>query len=277
MKKLINAPEDVLVESLRGVAAAHPELSVDLENHVITRATPKAQGKVAVVSGGGSGHEPLHGGYVGTGMLDAAVAGEVFTSPTPDRVQVATQAVDRGAGVLHIVKNYTGDVLNFEMAAELAEMEGIEVDTVNTPKTAQNFIDYVQSGHYDGTIFHRVIDGFMIQGGGFASGMKQKETKAPIENEAKQGVAAGLKNVKGTLAMARTSDPHSASAQFFINVGDNDFLDYPGQDGWGYAVFGKVVEGMDVVEKIKGVPTGTSGFHRDVPVQDVVIERAEIV
>ncbi|HEY1181461.1 MAG TPA: peptidylprolyl isomerase, partial [Rhodocyclaceae bacterium] len=105
----------------------------------------------------------------------------------------------------------------------------------------------------------------------------QKETKAPIENEAKQGIAAGLKNTKGTLAMARTSDPHSASAQFFINVGDNDFLDYPGQDGWGYAVFGKVVEGMDVVEKIKGVPTGTNGFHRDVPVQDVVIERAEIV
>lgn len=154
---------------------------------------------------------------------------------------------------------------------------GIEVDTENTPKTAQNFIDYVQSGHYDGTIFHRVINGFMIQGGGFAPGMQQKETKAPIENEAKQGVAAGLKNVKGTLAMARTSDPHSASAQFFINVGDNDFLDYPGQDGWGYAVFGRVVEGMDVVEKIKGVPTGTNGFHRDVPVQDVVIERAEIV
>ncbi|MFJ2543252.1 dihydroxyacetone kinase subunit DhaK [Microbacterium sp. NPDC087589] len=130
MKKLINNPADVLVESLRGVALAHPELSVDLETHVITRATPKAQGKVAVVSGGGSGHEPLHGGYVGVGMLDAAVAGEVFTSPTPDRVQAATKAVDRGAGVLHIVKNYTGDVLNFEMAAELASMEGIEVGTV---------------------------------------------------------------------------------------------------------------------------------------------------
>jgi peptidyl-prolyl cis-trans isomerase B (cyclophilin B) len=154
---------------------------------------------------------------------------------------------------------------------------GIEVDAVNTPKTAQNFIDYVQSGHYDGTIFHRVIDGFMVQGGGFVPGMQQKETKAPIENEAKQGVAAGLKNTIGTLAMARTSDPHSASAQFFINVGNNDFLDYPGQDGWGYAVFGKVVEGMDVVEKIKGVPTGRNGFHRDVPLQDVVIERAEVV
>ncbi|MBY0340137.1 MAG: peptidyl-prolyl cis-trans isomerase [Rhodocyclaceae bacterium] len=153
----------------------------------------------------------------------------------------------------------------------------IEVDTENTPKTAQNFIEYVQSGHYDGTIFHRVINGFMVQGGGFMPGMQQKETRAPIENEAKQGVAAGLKNTIGTLAMARTSDPHSASAQFFINVGNNDFLDYPGQDGWGYAVFGKVVDGMDVVEKIKGVPTGTNGFHRDVPVQDVVIERAEIV
>ena len=130
MKKLINAPEDVLVESLKGVAAAHPELSVDLDTHVITRAVPKDEGKVAIVSGGGSGHEPLHGGFVGHGMLDAAVAGEVFTSPTPDRVQAATQAVDRGAGVLHIVKNYTGDVLNFEMAAELASMEGIEVGTV---------------------------------------------------------------------------------------------------------------------------------------------------
>ncbi|UWF78001.1 MULTISPECIES: dihydroxyacetone kinase subunit DhaK [Microbacterium] len=130
MKKLINAPEDVLVESLRGVSLAHPELSVDLETHVITRATPKDEGKVAVVSGGGSGHEPLHGGYVGYGMLDAAVAGQVFTSPTPDRVQAATKAVDRGAGVLHIVKNYTGDVMNFEMAAELAAMDGIEVGTV---------------------------------------------------------------------------------------------------------------------------------------------------
>ena len=154
---------------------------------------------------------------------------------------------------------------------------GVEVDTENTPKTAQNFIEYVESGHYNGTIFHRVIDGFMIQGGGFEPGMKQKETRAPIENEAKAGIAAGLKNTVGTLAMARTSDPHSASAQFFINVGNNDFLDFPGQDGWGYAVFGKVVEGMDVVEKIRAVPTGRNGFHRDVPVQDVIIERAEVV
>lgn len=154
---------------------------------------------------------------------------------------------------------------------------GIEVDTVNTPKSAQNFIDYVNAGHYNNTIFHRVIDGFMIQGGGFTPGMNQKPTGSPIENEAKQGALAGLKNTKGSIAMARTSDPHSATAQFFINISDNDFLDYPGQDGWGYAVFGKVVSGMDVVEKIRKVATGQSGFHRDVPVEDVVIERAEVV
>lgn len=130
MKKLINAPEDVLAESLRGVALAHPELSVDLDTRVITRATPKEQGKVALLSGGGSGHEPLHGGFVGHGMLDAACAGAVFTSPTPDQMQAATTAIDRGAGVLHIVKNYTGDVMNFEMAAELAAAQGVEVASI---------------------------------------------------------------------------------------------------------------------------------------------------
>jgi peptidyl-prolyl cis-trans isomerase B (cyclophilin B) len=149
----------------------------------------------------------------------------------------------------------------------------IELDAEKAPKSAQNFIDYVQSGHYDGTIFHRIIDGFMIQGGGFEPGMKQKPTQAPIENEAKNG----LKNVKGSIAMARTSDPHSATAQFFINVSDNSFLDYPGQDGWGYCVFGQVVEGLDVVEAIRAVKTGRSGFHQDVPVEDVVIEKAEVV
>lgn len=130
MKKLINAPEDVLAESLRGLALSHPELEVDAANRVILRATRKGEGKVALLSGGGSGHEPLHGGFVGTGMLDAACAGEVFTSPTPDQMQVATKAIDRGAGVLHIVKNYTGDVMNFEMGAELAAMDGIEVRSV---------------------------------------------------------------------------------------------------------------------------------------------------
>ena len=151
----------------------------------------------------------------------------------------------------------------------------LELDEARAPVTAKNFLDYVQSGHYANTVFHRVIDGFMIQGGGFEPGMKQKSTKSPIKNEADNG----LKNDRYTIAMARTSDPHSASAQFFINVGDNDFLNHtsPTPQGWGYCVFGKVVEGQDVVDKIKGVKTSKSGFHADVPVQDVVIERAEVV
>jgi peptidyl-prolyl cis-trans isomerase B (cyclophilin B) len=131
----------------------------------------------------------------------------------------------------------------------------LELDTEKAPKTVENFLNYVRSGHYDGTIFHRVIDGFMIQGGGFEPGMKQKPTNDPVENEAKNG----LKNEAYTVAMARTSDPHSASAQFFINIKNNGFLDYPGQDGWGYCVFGKVVEGTDVVDKIKSVKTTRSG------------------
>ena len=141
------------------------------------------------------------------------------------------------------------------------------------PKTVDNFLAYVNAGHYDGTIFHRVIDGFMVQGGGFEPGMKQKPTNATVENEAKNG----LKNEPYTVAMARTSDPHSASAQFFINVKNNSFLDYPGQDGWGYCVFGKVVEGQDVVDKIRAVQTTRSGMFSDVPAQNVVIEKAEIV
>jgi len=150
----------------------------------------------------------------------------------------------------------------------------IELDTEKAPKTAANFIEYAKSGHYDGTIFHRVIDGFMVQGGGFAAGMQQKPTRAPVENEANNG----LKNDKYTVAMARTSDPHSASAQFFINVSNNDFLNFksPTPQGWGYCVFGKVTAGTDVVDKIKGVKTGTRGFHENVPAEDVVIERAEV-
>ena len=150
----------------------------------------------------------------------------------------------------------------------------IELDAEKAPKTTANFLEYVKSGHYDGTIFHRVIDGFMIQGGGFAAGMQQKPTRATVENEANNG----LKNDKYTIAMARTSDPHSASAQFFINVSDNDFLNFksPTPQGWGYCVFGKVTAGTDVVDKIKGVKTGTRGFHENVPAEDVVIERAEV-
>ena len=151
----------------------------------------------------------------------------------------------------------------------------IELDAAKAPKTAANFVDYVKDGFYNGTVFHRVMDGFMIQGGGFEPGLKQKPTKAPIDNEANNG----LKNNKYTIAMARTNDPHSATAQFFINVADNDFLNHtaPTPNGWGYAVFGKVVSGTEVVDKIKGVKTGNSGFHQNVPTQDVIINKAVIV
>jgi peptidyl-prolyl cis-trans isomerase B (cyclophilin B) len=151
----------------------------------------------------------------------------------------------------------------------------IELNAEKAPKSVENFLNYVKKGHYDNTVFHRVIDGFMIQGGGFEPGMKQKPTDAPIDNEANNG----LKNEKGTLAMARTNDPHSATAQFFINVGDNDFLNHssPTPQGWGYTVFGKVVDGLDIVEKIRKVKTGSKGFHQDVPVDDVVIEKAVVV
>jgi peptidyl-prolyl cis-trans isomerase B (cyclophilin B) len=148
----------------------------------------------------------------------------------------------------------------------------LELDHEKAPATCANFEQYVRDGHFDGTIFHRVINNFMIQGGGFMPDMMQKATREPIENEAKNG----LRNLTGTIAMARTMAPHSATAQFFINVKDNGFLDYPGQDGWGYCVFGKVVEGMDVVEKIKGVETTNRAGHSDVPVEPVVIEKAEI-
>jgi peptidyl-prolyl cis-trans isomerase B (cyclophilin B) len=151
----------------------------------------------------------------------------------------------------------------------------VALDAENSPATVANFLQYVRDGHYDNTIFHRVIDGFMIQGGGFEPGMRQKPTRAPVANEAGNGV----KNRKYTLAMARTSDPHSASAQFFINVADNDFLDYksPSPNGWGYCVFGKVTGGTDVVDRIKDVPTGNAGMHQNVPRDDVVIQRAEEV
>lgn len=161
------------------------------------------------------------------------------------------------------------------MAVTLTTNHGkikLELDAEKAPKTVENFLAYVRAGHYDGTIFHRVIDGFMIQGGGFEPGMKQKPTNDPVENEAKNG----LKNEPYTVAMARTSDPHSASAQFFININNNNFLDYPGQDGWGYCVFGKVVEGADVVDKIKSVKTTRSGMFSDVPVDNIVIEKAEL-
>ncbi len=162
------------------------------------------------------------------------------------------------------------------MAVVLSTNHGqitIELDAEKAPKTVENFLSYVKSGHYDGTIFHRVIDGFMIQGGGFEPGMKQKDCGEPIENEASNGLA----NEQYTIAMARTNDPHSATAQFFINVKNNSFLDYSGPDHWGYCVFGKVTDGMDVVDQIRKVPTGSKGFHGDVPVEDVIIEKAEVI
>ncbi|WP_269533060.1 peptidylprolyl isomerase [Chitinimonas sp. BJYL2] len=152
---------------------------------------------------------------------------------------------------------------------------GIELDEAKAPKTVANFVEYVSSGHYDGTIFHRVINDFMIQGGGFEPGLKQKPTRAPVENEA----ANGLKNDMYTIAMARTPDPHSATAQFFINVGNNGFLNFTAANsqGFGYCVFGRVVEGTDVVDAIKAVKTDSKGFHQDVPVADVIIQKAELV
>ena len=152
---------------------------------------------------------------------------------------------------------------------------GLELNAEKAPKTVANFLAYVEAGHYNNTVFHRVIKNFMIQGGGMEPGMKQKTCNAPVENEA----GNGLKNKRGTVAMARTNDPHSATAQFFINTVDNDFLDFkaPSGQGWGYCVFGEVVEGLDVVDKIRAVKTGNKGGHQDVPTEDVIIEKAEVV
>jgi len=149
----------------------------------------------------------------------------------------------------------------------------LALDTENAPASVANFLQYVRDGHYDNTVFHRVIDGFMIQGGGFEPGMRQKPTRGPVANEATNG----LKNKRYSVAMARTSDPHSATAQFFINLADNEFLDYkaPSAQGWGYCVFGKVVGGADIVDKIKNVATGNAGMHQNVPKDDVIITKAE--
>jgi peptidyl-prolyl cis-trans isomerase B (cyclophilin B) len=151
----------------------------------------------------------------------------------------------------------------------------LELDVGKAPVTVENFLAYAAVGYYDNTIFHRVIDNFMIQGGGFEPGMKQKPTREPIKNEADNG----LKNTRGAIAMARTNDPHSATAQFFINVVDNDFLDFRAADqqGWGYCVFGRVVDGLDVVDQIRQLDTANKGFHQNVPRKDVIIERAEVI
>ncbi len=171
-----------------------------------------------------------------------------------------------------------GESMSTENRVRLQTSSGdivIELDAEKAPKTVENFLTYVQDGFYDGTIFHRVINNFMVQGGGFDADMNQKKTRDPITNEADNG----LKNNEYTLAMARTSDPHSATAQFFINVADNEFLNFtaPTSNGWGYAVFGKVVEGTEVVDQIKNVSTGNRGFHQDVPVDNVTIESATVL
>jgi peptidyl-prolyl cis-trans isomerase A (cyclophilin A) len=161
---------------------------------------------------------------------------------------------------------------NVRLATTMGDIV-VELDPAKAPKTVDNFLQYVKAGHYDGTVFHRVIDGFMIQGGGMTPDMKEKSTRAPIPLESRNGLA----NRRGTIAMARTMDPNSATAQFFINVGDNAFLDQPNaRDGNGYAVFGRVVQGMDVVDKIKTVPTGNKGPHQNVPEQPVIIKKASL-
>lgn len=172
----------------------------------------------------------------------------------------------------------SGDIVMSQPQVELNTSKGrivLELNSEKAPKTVANFLEYVRTGHYDGVIFHRVIDNFMIQGGGFDTSFKEKATRDAIENEADNG----LSNDFGTIAMARTSAPHSASAQFFINVKDNGFLNHSGKNpqGWGYAVFGKVVDGLDVIDSIKGVKTGNRGHHADVPVEDIVIESAKII
>ncbi len=196
------------------------------------------------------------------GFLGAAMTGAIFavSGSVTAMAQINDQEVHMNKPQVTLHTNQ-GDIV-------------LELDAEKAPNTVENFLSYVQDGFYDGTIFHRVIDGFMIQGGGFEPGLKHKPTKDPIENEADNG----LKNDRYTIAMARTNDPHSATAQFFINVADNDFLNFtaPTPTGWGYAVFGQVIEGTEVVDAIKGVKTGSMGMHQDVPVEDIVIEKATI-
>ncbi|QDX80676.1 peptidyl-prolyl cis-trans isomerase A [Denitratisoma sp. DHT3] len=195
--------------------------------------------------------------------LFARLSAQLFTLCAGLLLGLAAQAAQTTATQVEI-KTSQGTVV--------AELYGDKA-----PRTVENFLKYSKDGFYNGTIFHRVINGFMIQGGGFVPGMKEKKTRAPIRNEAQRAMSAGLRNEAGTLAMARTQDPHSAAAQFFINLADNRNLDYPSFDGWGYAVFGKVVSGMDVIQKIAQVPTGNAGMHQNVPLTPVVIESITVL
>jgi peptidyl-prolyl cis-trans isomerase B (cyclophilin B) len=195
-------------------------------------------------------------------LLALVAALLVLTGLSAMKSQKGNQTISQGGPIMVKLETSKGDIV-------------IELNEEKAPKTTENFLAYVKEGFYDGTLFHRVIDNFMIQGGGFDEAMNQKETHDPIENEADNG----LKNEAYTIAMARTQDPHSATAQFFINVKDNAFLDHtaPNTRGWGYAVFGKVVEGKEVVDAIKTVATGNAGFHQDVPVEPVVIVKATVI
>jgi peptidyl-prolyl cis-trans isomerase B (cyclophilin B) len=195
-------------------------------------------------------------------LLALVAALLVLTGLSAMKSQKGNQTISQGGPIMVKLETSKGDIV-------------IELNEEKAPKTTENFLAYVKEGFYDGTLFHRVIDNFMIQGGGFDEAMNQKETHDPIENEADNG----LKNEAYTIAMARTQDPHSATAQFFINVKDNAFLDHtaPNTRGWGYAVFGKVVEGREVVDAIKTVATGNTGFHQDVPIEPVVIVKATVI
>ncbi len=194
------------------------------------------------------------------GLLAGCQAEQAAKTSPAAKVEPIKKMEEKGNTIMVLMKTSKGDIK-------------LELDKEKAPKTVENFLKYVEAGHYAGTIFHRVIDGFMIQGGGFDANMTQKPAPDTVENEA----ANGLKNNAGTIAMARTSDPHSASAQFFININDNAFLNYPGQDGWGYCVFGKVVEGMDVVNAIKGVQTGNVGHYQNVPTEPIVINEVALI
>ena len=196
-------------------------------------------------------------------LLVFYLKGEILEDPQDDASNQDTHSINQPTEKEPMIKFVTSE-----------GTIGIELDYENAPISAKNFQQYCEDGFYEGTIFHRVIDGFMIQGGGMDANMQEKPSRDSIQNEADNG----LKNDRGTLAMARTSDPHSASSQFFINVKDNNFLNHTSKDpqGWGYAVFGKVVEGMDVVDKIKGVATGSAGFHQDVPLEPILVEKCDV-
>lgn len=220
----------------------------------------------------------------------AAVLAGCQSKPTPADVEIV-EDVNIGSQVQATEANIDSDAMQAAPSIPAAEPQEperntvmiliktskgdiiIELDPEKAPKTVENFLGYVEAGHYNGTIFHRVMDGFMVQGGGFDVNMQEKSAPRTVENEANNG----LKNTVGSIAMARTPDPHSASAQFFINVNDNTFLDYPGQDGWGYCVFGQVVEGMDVVDAIKAVPTGNRGPYQNVPTDPVLIAEVSVI